>query len=309
MNLPVVGRWVWLGCLALFVGSPVIAQRRAPVPTFAPEAVRGVFFDSVDAGLGGKRPTIESLRDLVESRRTDRELPRQETADDLSGVISGSTLESEVKRVKLRYDTHVKSPGKFKGGGFQDAQVDLSILAMLMAVISDYDGEVRWKDDAAAARDVLAKSAVGVRAGSTTAFKEAQARQRDLQSLLSGSGISSRRDPKPNDWSAIAQRTPLMRYFEELIERLESDSYDAAAIAENVDATRRDAELLALLGRVIANDGMEGAEDDEYCVYSADMTARARKIVAGIVRDDFAAAGAAVNSLRESCDNCHADYR
>ena len=107
----------------------------------------------------------------------------------------------------------------------------------------------------------------------------------------------------------IADRSPLMTYSEELIERLESTSYDADAIAGNADATRRDAELLALLGEVIASEGMDSADDEDYCGLSRDMTRRASKIVRGIEIEDYAAAGSAVNSLRESCDNCHAEYR
>ena len=227
----------------------------------------------------------------------------------MSNLVSASSLESEFKRVKLRFDSNVASPGAFKSGGFQDARVDLSILATLMAVIYQYDGDVRWKDDAAAARDLLAKTAVSARAGTTTAFREAQQRRSDLQSILSGTGVPNSQEATPNEWASISDRTPLMSYFEELIERMEAESYDAAAIKDNQAGTRRDAEMLALLGEVIQQDGMESADEEEYRVHSRDMTTRAKSIVRGIEIQDYAAAETAITNLRESCDNCHQDYR
>lgn len=299
-------------CVVLVVvGSSAFAQeRRAAAPQFDRQRIDEVFFNSLEEALGGPRPTLASLRDAARSNEEiAADAENQSESTSTSKLVSATTLESEFKRIKLRFDGHVASPGAFKGGGFQDARVDLTVLATLMAVISQYDGDVRWKTDAAAARDLLAKTATSARSGTTTAFREAQQRQGDLQSLLSGTGVPKVGEPGENDWSEIADRTLLMSYMEELIERLEGESYDADTIRGNEAGTRRDAEMLGLMGVVISKEGMETADDEDYVTLAKDMKARAMKILRAIEIQDYAAAEAAVSTMRESCDNCHQDYR
>lgn len=290
-------------------------QRRAPPPSFDRPLPGDVFFESLEKALGGPRPTLQSLRQSArKSASSSGDDPAATSGDSMakdamSGLVSATTLESEFKRVKLRFDDHAASPGAFKSGGFQDASVDLTILATLLAVISQYDGDVRWKKDAAAARDLLAKSATNVRTGTTTAFREAERRRGDLQSLLSGTGVDSVGQPGENDWSEIADRTTLMTYLDEVIDRLEGESYDAESIQENQAGTLRDAEILALIGSVISQPGMESADDEDYVRFASEMTKRASQIRRTTESQNYADAEDAVSTMRESCDRCHQDYR
>ena len=100
-----------------------------------------------------------------------------------SALISPTSLEDEIKRMRLHYDEVVTTPSAFNGGGYQDARRDLSALATLFAIISEHGGEVRWKDQAAAARDLLARTAFNCKAGSTQVYNEARLRKADLQDL------------------------------------------------------------------------------------------------------------------------------
>ena len=72
-------------------------------------------------------------------------------------IVSPLSLEDEIKRIKLRYDSVITTPGAFNGGGYQDARLNLTVLATLFAVVSDHKEDVRWKSDAHTARDVMAE--------------------------------------------------------------------------------------------------------------------------------------------------------
>ena len=160
--------------------------------------------------------------------------------------ITAATLEDEVKRVKLRFDGRITSPGAFNGGGYRDARVDLTILASLFAVINDLPGDVRWKAEAPAARDLIARTARNAAAGSTQVFNEAKLRKADLQDLVSGLAIQGPPDVEPvNDWTMIADRVPLMQYAQELTDRLDDLTRSEEEATENADAIRRQGELLA----------------------------------------------------------------
>lgn len=300
---------------AYFLASTIADERRAPPPTFDSDAVDGLFFDSVDQAIAGNRPSLGELRRRKFEQAMAAKLagPGDNQAGPKLGwakLISATSLEDEVKRTRLRFDQAVAAPGAFKSGGFQDARVDLSVLATLFAVIHEYTGDVRWKDDAAAARDLMARTARGCKAGTNPVYNDARNRKLDLEGLVTGSGLAAAQgDPTDNDWANIADRSPLMEYAERLVEQLEENGVDAETIEDNVDPVRRDAELIGMLGEVIIREGMESADDEDYANFSRAMTEKALAIAEAIERKDYAAAESAVAEMRTKCDDCHSDYR
>ncbi|TWU57750.1 cytochrome c [Rubripirellula reticaptiva] len=287
-------------------------ERRAPAPKVSTEQLRGIFFDDLDEAIRGQRPSLSSLRKASEAKAnepTKTQQPDQSSADSWAGLISPVSLEDEIKRVRLHFDSIITTPGAFNSGGYQDARLDLSVLAMLFAVIQQHSGDVRWKDEAGAARDLLARTAFNCKAGSTQVYNEAKLRKADLQDLVSGTGLASREAEPENVWSEIADRSPLMEYAERLVDSLEGNSRDAASIESNIDAVKRDAELIAMLGEVLTKEGMDEADDDDYVKLSRNMTADSKKVVAAIERADFEGARAGVSQIRGRCDACHEQYR
>ena len=198
--------------------------------------------------------------------------------DRWSGLISPLSIEDEVKRVRLHFDSVVTKPGDFAGGGYQDARLDLTVLATLFAVIHEHGGEVRWKDQAAAARDLIARTAFNCKAGSTQVYNEAKLRKADLQDLVSGGGISAREAPAENDWSSIAGRSPLMEYIEQLIDVLEDAARNEASVNAGADVIKRNSELLAMVGEVLVQEGMDEADDGDYVKFSRSMTEAAKGV-------------------------------
>ena len=211
--------------------------------------------------------------------------------------------------MKLHFDSVVTTPGSFKSGGYQDARLDLSALAMMFAVINEHGGEVRWKDQAVAARDLLARSAFNCKAGSNQVYNEAKLRKADLQDLVSGSGLAAREGEKKNDWTMIVDRAPMMEYAEQLKDSLQSITNDAASVKSNPDQVRREAELFAVLGVVLIQEGMDDFDDDEYKALSKKMSDAGTSVVAALERDDPAAVRKAVGAITQSCDACHEQYR
>ncbi len=298
------------------------ADKRAPAPTFAADQLRDVFFDQLSDALRGERPQLATLRSRGATLAQGAEPavaaalgvgPTANNADNDSAgwsrLVSASSLEDEVKRVRLRFDAGMTTPGAFNGGGYQDARRDLSILATLFAVISEYNSDIRWKDQAAAARDLLARSAFNCKAGSTQVYNEAKLRKNDLQDLVSGSGLANREADPANDWSAIVDRSPLMEYVEGLTNALQDASNSEAAIASNSDVIRRQAELIAVVGHVIVQQGMDDADDEDYQRLSQAMTTASRDVVSAIERGDFASVRASVGAITQSCDACHEQFR
>jgi cytochrome c556 len=233
----------------------------------------------------------------------------QASSDPWSPVISPLSLEDEIKRVRLHFDSVVTTPGAFNSGGYQDARRDLTVLASLFAVVNEHGGDVRWKDQAAAARDLIARTAFNCKAGSTQVYNETKLRKGDLQDLVSGSGLANREAEPENDWSMIADRSPLMEYADALIERLEGAARDEASIKAEADLIKRNSELLAMLGEVFTREGMDEADDADYAKFSRQLTDAAKGVTAAIERGDTDAVRQGTGAIRQRCDACHEHYR
>ena len=306
-----------IGVLSLIVAAaPLVLadQRRAEPPTFDASDTRGVFFENLSEAFRGERPTVRSLRREAEAvaARADDEPAGEQPADGApqwSELVSPVALEDEIKRLRLEFDKTVTTPGEFNSGGYLDARVDLSALAMLFAVIHDYRGDVRWKEDAAAARDLLARTAFNSKAGSTQVYNEARLRKTDLQTLVSGGGLSGRAGEPENDWATILDRSPLMTYVEEQLFTLEDYSRNAEEIEAEADTLARAAGVVAVVGEVLAQDGMVQADDPDYVELSSQMTRAAQQLQAALERGDAETVQRSVGEISQSCTECHQQYR
>jgi hypothetical protein len=288
-------------------------DRRSPPPTFSEAETNRTFFPSLSDAIIGERPSLATVRQSSSAAAALSKAPTA-AADSAQGggwtdLISPVSIEDEVKRVKLHFDSVVTTPGAFKGGGYQEARLDLSILAVMFAIIQEHAADVRWKDQAAAARDLLARSAFNCKAGSNQVYNEAKLRKADLQDLVAGSGLSNREGEEQNDWSMIVDRAPMMEYAQELIDSLQDVTNNAASVKSNTDQVLREAELLSILGVVLTKEGMDDFDDEDYAALSKKMTEASRAVVGALERGDADAVRKGVGAISQTCDACHEQYR
>ncbi|MEM9646030.1 MAG: hypothetical protein AAF989_13665, partial [Planctomycetota bacterium] len=217
--------------------------------------------------------------------------------------------EDEAKRVRLLYDDSVTTPSVFRSGGYQEARTRLTVLAMLFAVVSEYDGEIRWKKDARAARDVCARTARNSQSGTIQVFNEAKQRKADLQDLMSGASIAARGDETANDWSIIADRVPLMTYAEEVLDALSDLTRDAATTEGDADVIVQYADMLAILGVALQQDGMDDSDDPDYAALSKAMTDASAGVKDAVRSERWGDLRTEVGKVSQSCVTCHDDYR
>lgn len=314
-------RWrLAIGAFAVFVISlPIVAaERRAKPPQFDSQQFRGIFYSDVGEAVASPRPTAPELRGAT-ARASGVAAPsaaeEPKTASGATGIgwaalISATTLEDEIKRLKLEFDGIVTTPGPFAGGGYRQARVTLSIMAMLFAVIDQYDGDVRWKDQAPAARDLLARSAANSKAGSVQVYNEAKLRKADLQDLVSGTGLTVREVNEDMDWTRITDRGPLMEYLEWAFqEELQANSNNQATVTANADTLKQFAEMVAVIGMVLIQEEMEEADDEDYVRMSKEMISAAQQVRDGLAANDADRVRLGVGAIGQACTACHEQFR
>jgi hypothetical protein len=292
--------------------SPAESVRARPPATWD-KATETAFFDDAFATLEGERPRFDDGRD---SQNQGGAAPAPPSPDDSgdgfmwSAVVSPDTLTDEIKDMKARVDAAVASASDFKGGGYDDARVGFSAIALAFAVIAAHDGDVRWKKDAQQARDLFARVGANCKVGTAQSFAEAKARVADLGTLLDGGSIEASAVREDDfKWSQVAGRPALMARLEM------ADALVAAAVASKDDFTKQaekllhETEMIATIGEVIQRPDYEYHDDDTYRGHAAAMRDAAIQARDAAAKNDYEAARTAVGTLKKSCDTCHGDYR
>ena len=300
----------YLLCLLVFIASvnPLIGQskssdQRARHPSF--ENLRsGIFFtDAFQEGIRGQRPTQQA----VDQPEIVVEKPSETFA--WSRLIEAEVIEDEIKAIKLQLDDALRTAGSFKGRGYQQARIDLTVAAMLFAIIDQYDGDVRWRKSAALARDRMARAASNAKVGTDPVYKESKLRQQDFEDLIGGSTISGT-SKEFTDWSEICERSPLMKRLEQSQQdRLSVYLASEAEFTKQKDRLIREAQLVTVMGHVLAAENMVDADDEDYADYCRRLEEAAAAIVEAAKQGNYEQARQAEGEIRKSCSECHELYR
>jgi hypothetical protein len=309
-----MGRGFAIGALAFVVVMEpcAIAAERARPPRW-PREMRETFFDDARTQLDGPRPDYEQQsRPQANAVQRAADAASNSSDSDLwSRLISPATLETEIKRLAQSLQATVTTPGEFKAGGYKLARVDLSELAVLFAVIAQYDGDVRWKDIAAGMRGQFARAGLNAKVGTDQTYREAVERKEELASLVQGE-----RPPVPksdaafDDWSQIASRPQLMQRINAAHEeRLTKWLADAATFRRNRDAIRHEAQIVAMLAEVVHRKEYEYWDDESFVEYAVELRDAATEASSAAEADDFPKARDAVTRAGNACTECHAGYR
>ena len=121
-----------------------VRPRRARVPPSANFPDDIFFKDAFREALIGPRPALlgRSQPTVVASSKPEQASPLGGSTYRWSAIVSAETLEDEVKALQMSVDALVTTPARFSSGGFSDVRREFSELAMLFAVIGEYDGGV-----------------------------------------------------------------------------------------------------------------------------------------------------------------------
>lgn len=290
------------------------ADRAAP-PEFRKADWQKIFFADLSDAFRGARPSVSQLRERARSEPSS--LSQSNFSGDEATVkerslwagIDASSVEDEIKRVRLEFDRSITTPSAFRGGGYQDARLHLSILATLFAAVHQWNGDIRWKEEAAAARDILSRTAHNASTGTIQVYNEAKRRKADLQDLMSGAGLAGRPGDPANDWSSIADRSVLMSYSERVLDKLTDQTASDAKVQADVGDVIRNADMLALIGIVLRQEGMDEADDGDYVALSVRMTDAAGRVKAAIGQQQWSDVRKHVGEVSQSCIACHDQYR
>ena len=227
-----------------------------------------------------------------------------------SQVISGDALAAEVKQLAATLREPLANPAKFKGGGYKTCRAAFNELAVLFAVIAEYDGDVRWQEDAPMLRDALARAARNCKTGTDQTFAEAAELRTQLDDLIRGERLGGKPAPPPERWSDLADRSLLMTRMESALQEGISPALsNAREFSRKAIDVQQQAEVLAILATLIDREEFEYWDDETFQEHSSALRAASRALTRAAAEANYEAARAAAGEASQSCSACHEGYR
>jgi hypothetical protein len=308
--------------LTLGVGVAAAAKPKAPVRRAAPpaatwdKATTGTFFDNAFSVLSGPRPEFGTAPRPTPSGSAASGQPVTGPAASGGGgfkwssLISEDTLVDEIKSHHERLTPAVTSTSTFKGGGYDTARRSFSMLAVAFGLIAVYDQDVRWKKDAATARDLFARAGFNCKTATDQGFNESKLRIEDLGQMMNGNSPDGKPD-RDDDfiWSQAAARPALMARLEEAEKAVATGLSSSSEFAKAQAAIVHEAEIVAAIGEVIGQPDFEFHDDESYLTLSHGMRDAAVRVRDAAMKKDYDAARAAAGGISKACSSCHESYR
>jgi hypothetical protein len=319
-------RQVAIGLFLLSVGTSVAygqssessSEKRAASPTKWDKRVLDTFFPDAREALVGPRPAVLMSAGRVQAQNRgkpgatgDPQSAGPDATYGWSKLISADTLQDEVKALAPLLADDVKTQQAFLGGSNKKSRRTLSLLAALFAVISEYDGDVKWKDQAPTARDLFAKAGFNSKAATESTFRDAKMRSDDLATILRGETLKApeNQDPK-NQWGKVANLAPLMSRLDTAQQnRIAPATSTASEFKKNAAQLTHEAEIVAALAEVIARPGMDNAEDEKFRGYAKTLEQSALDLRSAVSSGNYEQGRTAAGVMTKSCANCHAEFR
>jgi cytochrome c556 len=283
--------------------------KRAKPPAWSRD-VLDVFFEDARKQLVGQRPAGNQAAVSPKSNQPATSgQPAAEGKLSWSKIIADDTLVSEVKRLTTALAEPLANPTKFKAGGYKQCRAAFSELAVLFAVIGDYDGDVRFKQDAAGLRDALARAGRNCKAATDQTFSEAAAEKSALDDLVRGEHTTGKPTPLEK-WSTLADRELLMKRMEQSMqERITPALGNAKEFSKRNADVKQEAELLAMFANVIQREDYNYWDDDGFRAQAKALGAAAIDLSKAAGESNYDAARTAAGNVGQACSKCHEDYR
>ncbi|MCI0493049.1 MAG: hypothetical protein L0Z07_08945 [Planctomycetes bacterium] len=312
--LSAMAAWSGLDRGALAAAEREISPRQARPPQWSAD-VLDAFYPDAREKLEGNRPDSSQtglparvVRDAAGAISLDRAPAGSGTA--WSKLIDAETIETEIKRLAELVAADVTTPGEFKGGGYKTCRSHFSLLAVLFAVASEYDGQVRWQDAAGGLRELFARAGYNCKVGTDQSYREAAERKQDLDELVRGARPQTPLVQEETVWSQMADRPPLMERLEiAQRDRLMAWLASEREFTRNIAGVRHEAQMVALLADVIGRKGFEYWDDATYADSVRGLRQAASDLGTATDVMNYQQARQALDRATKACNDCHDGYR
>lgn len=224
-----------------------------------------------------------------------------------SSAISGELIDAESKAIRNRLTQNLQSLSTYNRSIDAIGQ-DAIIMAALAGVAERYDGDMRWKERAAAVRH-LAYTVYEKNGGKgRKAFDDTLAPFERMGTILDGGptdGVEFESDiPLPD----YADRTSLMERMKVTFEWMRGNIASEDNLRSKQEDVNREGAVLAMIAEIIKQPGYDYHEEKNYQKFCNDFLTASIDVRDSAQEVNYEKFKDALGRIQTSCGNCHGEY-
>ena len=271
-----------------------------------------LFFADAREHLVGARPQDAGRSNAKPIAAEPTGDPRQpaDTTDRWSMLVDADTLTAEIRRIVNQLTVPLKKSASFQGGGNLVCRRNFGLLAVLFGVVDQFDQQVRWQGVAKQMRDRCLQASNNCKAASTQSYAAALDTKIVLEELLRGQAPADDASGGSTEERPPVDRALLMQSMKLAVkERLSPALANSREFRKRAQLATEQAQLLAVLAKVIQQEGYDYVDDDTYLDEARQLGQAALELNDAAREKNYEAARAAAGKVGQSCSRCHEDFR
>jgi len=228
---------------------------------------------------------------------------------DWKSLITIETLSSEIKKIRNELTGHLQNVGKFNSG-MVAIPAHGATLAVLADVATRHPGKVSWKTKAKFVRDLSAQMFSNDLARGRKSFEQVKGPFEKIVEILDGSEPAELPESKDQAvFSDVASFGGVMQRMDQGFKWIQTNARDEESYKENSERVRHEAAILAVMARVIEEEGYGFSDDEDFVKYANQMLKACQTIEVSIKNEKFEDYDKAISAIDQLCTRCHMGRR
>jgi len=229
---------------------------------------------------------------------------------DLGKLTSVDALVEESKQSRQRLTAGLQKLGDFNKN-FKDVSAEAAILAAVSAAVGQHPeaGKPNWKDKAKYVRDLSKEISSKASDKGSERFNACKDAFEKICEMLDGGKGPGGDAADAVPYSDVTTLSDIMWRFQKTFDYLKLNINDEKRFKDEKSSVERETMVFNMLAGIMATQGYEYLDDDEYMQFHKKLTEGTAGAAAAVSSDDFAKFRMSLNSIQQAMDECHPKYR
>ena len=231
-------------------------------------------------------------------------------AFDLTKLASIEALIEESKQSRTKLTTGLQKLGDFNRN-FAEVSAEAAVLASVAKAVGDYPGadQPNWKAKAKFIRDEAKTISSQASDKGSERFKIAKESFDKICDMLDGGKPPAKDAADVVPYSDVTTLSDIMWKFQKTFDYLKLNITDEKRFKEDKASVEREAMVFNLLAGIMASEGYEYLDDDEYMAFHKRLIDGTMQSVEAVKSDDFQKFRMSLNGIDQAMAECHPKYR
>ena len=229
---------------------------------------------------------------------------------DLGKLVTIDALIEESKQGRTRLTTGLQKLGDFNKN-FKEVSAEAAVMAAVTAAVGQHPtaDKPNWKEKAKFVRDLskeISSKATDKGSERYNACKEAFEK---ICEMMDGGKPPAGESSDQVPYSDVTTLSDIMWRFQKTFDYLKLNVNTAERFKEEKSSVERETMIFNLLAGIMATEGYEYLDDDDYMQYHKKLAEGTAGTVQAVEGGDFEKFRSSLNMIQQAMDECHPKYR